>query len=354
MIAGHGDDLYRYGASIALNFSSNVYHAVDHTGLYAFLSGRMETVASYPEPEPYALERQLALRLALPAESVCATNGATEAIYLIAQAFRDCRSAVLAPTFSEYADACRIHGHRVEYIRSLEAIPPDAETVWLCNPNNPTGTVTEVSGLKQAIEARPDVCFIIDQSYAFFTLKPVLSPREAAAYPNVILLHSMTKCYAIPGLRLGYFTACAPLVRKIRGGRMPWSVNALAAEAGRYLLENGLPGMPEMSRCLAGRERLARRIGALGIFCPLPSDTHFFLVRIGQESADENEKNPDGGRTAPALKTYLATEEGMLIRDASNFYGLDDRYFRIAAQTDPENDRLAEALGRWLEKTKTR
>ena len=214
MIEGHGDDSYKYKGKIKANFSSNVYNAVDHAGLKEYLSRRMDAVASYPEPEPYSLERSLGCRLDIPPESVCATNGATEAIYLIAQTFRDSRTAVVAPTFSEYADACRIHGHRVEYIRSLHEIPREIHTVWLCNPNNPTGTVTDKDFLKDIVSSRPDIYFIIDQSYEHFTLKPVFSAREAAVYPNVILLHSMTKRYAIPGLRLGYFTASVSLARK--------------------------------------------------------------------------------------------------------------------------------------------
>ena len=349
MIEGHGDDSYKYKGGIKANFSSNVYNAVDHTGLKKYLSRRMNVVASYPEPGPYSLERLLGCRLDIPSECVCATNGATEAIYLIAQTFRDSRTAVLVPTFSEYADACRIHGHKVEYIRSLRKIPRGIRTVWLCNPNNPTGTVTDKDFLKEVVLSHPDTYFIIDQSYEDFTLQPVFSAREAAGYPNLILLHSMTKHYAIPGLRLGYFTACEPLAYKIRGNRMPWSVNALAVEAGRYLLENGLPDLPDLAVYLSERERLARRVEGLGAFCPLPSDTHFMLVRIGRRSGSCREKE---WRTAAVLKEYLATEEGILIRDASNFYGLDERFFRIAAQTPQENDYLVEGLARWLEKYK--
>lgn len=119
MINGHGDDAYRYTA-IRANFSSNVYHWVNHDGLNRYLSGCLSCIRSYPEPEPYALAAELAQLHGVSPEEVCVTNGATEAIYLIAQAFRGSHSAVWIPTFSEYADACRLHGHRVEGISSLE------------------------------------------------------------------------------------------------------------------------------------------------------------------------------------------------------------------------------------------
>ena len=74
--------------------------------------------------------------------------------------------------------------------------------LWLCNPNNPTGTVIEKAYLKELITRNPQVCFVIDQSYEFFTVQPLFSPDEAVDFPNVLLLHSMTKRYAVPGLRL--------------------------------------------------------------------------------------------------------------------------------------------------------
>ena len=112
MIEGHGDDAYKYKA-IKINFSSNVYNHVDHSGLHQHLFQQMESIRTYPEPEPYSLEKVLAKRFHLSSEEVCVTNGATEAIYLIAQTFRNQISAILMPTFSEYADACRLHGHKV-------------------------------------------------------------------------------------------------------------------------------------------------------------------------------------------------------------------------------------------------
>ena len=96
MIDGHGDDAYKYGQKIRINFSSNVYNHVNHNGLREHLYHRMESIRSYPEPEPYSLEQALAHSLHLSdGKEVCVTNGATEAIYLIAQTFRGKNSAIL-------------------------------------------------------------------------------------------------------------------------------------------------------------------------------------------------------------------------------------------------------------------
>lgn len=336
MIEGHGDDLYKYGKKIVSNFSSNVYNRIDHSGLYQRLNERLSTICSYPEPMPYSLESEIARRYSLTPRQVCVTNGATEAIYLIAQVFQGRISAVLGPTFSEYADACRVHRHKVKPFYSLDALPEDAELVWICNPNNPTGEVRNKEDLKALVDSHPDKLFIFDQSYKYFTLKSLLGIKEAASFPNVILLHSMTKQYAIPGLRVGYFTASEGLTDDVRCRRMPWSVNSLAIEAAKYLLEEGDGISADIPQLLAERERLTNLLLATGMLEIWPTDTHYMLIKLRM------------GKAA-ALKDFLAVNHGILIRDASNFEGLDERFFRIATQTPEENDKLVKAISEWME-----
>lgn len=272
---------------------------------------------------PYSLESEIARRYSLTPRQVCITNGATEAIYLIAQVFQGRISAVLGPTFSEYADACRVHRHKVKPFYSLDALPEDAELVWICNPNNPTGEVRNKEDLKALVDSHPDKLFIFDQSYEYFTLKSLLGIKEAASFPNVILLHSMTKQYAIPGLRVGYFTASKGLTDDVRCRRMPWSVNSLAIEAAKYLLEEGDGISADIPQLLAERERLTNLLLATGMLEIWPTDTHYMLIKLRM------------GKAA-ALKDFLAVNHGILIRDASNFEGLDERFFRIATQTPEE------------------
>lgn len=336
MIEGHGDDLYKYGKKIVSNFSSNVYNRIDHSGLYQRLNERLSTICSYPEPMPYSLESEIARRYSLTPRQVCVTNGATEAIYLIAQVFQGRISAVLGPTFSEYADACRVHRHKVKPFYSLDALPEDAELVWICNPNNPTGEVRNKEDLKALVDSHPDKLFIFDQSYEYFTLKSLLGIKEAASFPNVILLHSMTKQYAIPGLRVGYFTASEGLTDDVRCRRMPWSVNSLAIEAAKYLLEEGDGISADIPQLLAERERLTNLLLATGMLEIWPTDTHYMLIKLRM------------GKAA-ALKDFLAVNHGILIRDASNFEGLEERFFRIATQTPEENDKLVKAISEWME-----
>ena len=334
MIDGHGDDGYKY-ARIRANFSSNVYGGMDHTAFYAWLGRRMGCVRSYPEPEPYSLERELAARYDVDPACVCVTNGATEGIYLVAQAFRESGSAILIPTFSEYADACRMHAHRVHYLFSLDYLPSESRLVWLCNPNNPTGEVRDLQRLRELVGRHPERLFVIDQSYEAFTDKELFEVKEAAAYPNVLLLHSLTKRFAIPGLRLGFVTGNGPLIDQLRACRMPWSVNALAIEAGRYLLRHAHYYPLCLADLLEERARVSASLERIGGVEVWPSDTHFLLARLRT------------GKAA-ALKEFLADEKGLLIRDASNMEGLDDAFFRLAVQQPEEDDDLISSIKEWI------
>jgi len=338
MLLGHGDDTYLY-KDIRLNFSSNVYNQFDHEGLFCYLSDRLDNVVTYPQPTPQSLESELSMMLGLTPEEVMVTNGATEGIYLIAQTFRHAKSTILQPTFSEYADACRLHEHELSSafdLKGLSSLASNRSTlVWICNPNNPTGSVLPKDDIQELIERNQDNIFVIDASYAPFTLQPLLTPREAAQYPNVLMLHSMTKEFAIPGLRIGYVTGNETLLHQVKLQRMPWSVNQVAIDAAHYLLMHKDEYEFDLEALLSERQRMAQALTSLGVIDVWPSDTHILLchLRIGKASA---------------LKDYLARTHGILIRDASNFVSLDTSFFRIAVQTPPENDALLQSIIQWI------
>ena len=333
MINGHGDDIHLYDG-IRINFSSNIYNHFDHERLFCHLANQLDHVSNYPEPAPFGLEQSMAPLLGLQAEQLMVTNGATEAIYLIAQTFRRKRSAVITPTFSEYADACRMHDHQLNHIYNLSQVHNDYDIVWLCNPNNPTGSVIDKDDLTASIVAHPDILFVVDASYARFTQRPLITTSEAVFHSNLLMLHSLTKEYGIPGLRIGYVTGNASLLDDLRRQRMPWAVNQVAIDAAYYRLAHSDEYEFDLSALMSERERVSRQLMAIGGVIVWPSDTHILLCQltIGKASA---------------LKEYLVHEHGILIRDASNFAGLGPNYFRIAVQTPEENDELIEAIKQW-------
>ena len=325
MIDGHGDDLFRY-ANVKMNFSSNIYAHADLAGLEECLRQHVHLIGSYPEPSPRSLEKVIAKNLGIAPEEVMVTSGATDAIWLIAQAFRHRGTyKVFHPTFSEYEDACLAFGYVAH---------PDASLCWLCNPNNPTGEVFSEKKVQEL--AKRHELLVVDQSYEDYTLARMIPAKDAVRCDNVLQIRSLTKSNAIPGLRLGYITAPSPIVDLLRGQYRPWAVNALAIEAGKWLLDHGSTAIPDLSVYLHEAQRLRTMLEGVPSIDVMETQTNFMLCRMKMG-------------TAADLKDYLANEHGMLIRDAANFKGLDARHFRVAAQSPMENDALVAAVSKYME-----
>lgn len=332
MIYGHGDDTYRYGEKVKVNFSSNIYQKADLTELKQYLATRLDAIGNYPEPEPKELEELIAEKLEIPASMVMVTNGANEAIYLIAQLYRGWASVIPQPTYTEYADACRMFDHIVSYERTDELnILPEDRIYWICNPDNPTGNVMLKQLLAYVIKKHPRYLHVIDQSYADYTLQPMLKPKELLDCYNVMILHSLSKKYCIPGLRLGYMTASPIIIERLRDIRQPWTVNTLAIEAGKWLIKNDPKVIPDIEGYIAEAQRLRDELQAIDGIMVMDTKTHYMLVNIDWTTSLE-------------LKNWLIENHGILIRDASNFHGLDTHCFRVAAQSPEENDALINAI----------
>ena len=332
MIYGHGDDTYRYGEKVKVNFSSNIYQNADLTELKQYLTTRLDAIGNYPEPEPKELEELIAEKLEIPASMVMVTNGANEAIYLIAQLYRGWASVIPQPTYTEYADACRMFDHIISYERTDELnILPEDRIYWICNPDNPTGNVMLKQLLAYVIKKHPRYLHVIDQSYADYTLQPMLKPKELLDCYNVMILHSLSKKYCIPGLRLGYMTASPIIIERLRDIRQPWTVNTLAIEAGKWLIKNDPKVIPDIKDYIAEAQRLHDELQAIDGIMVMDTKTHYMLVNIDWTTSLE-------------LKNWLIENHGILIRDASNFHGLDAHCFRVAAQSPEENNALINAI----------
>lgn len=330
MIDGHGDDWLEQG-TLRANFSSNVYTHADLRGLREHLMAHFSLIGHYPEPEPQSLVRLLAGLHGISPGNVMVTSGATQAIYLVAQCYAGARSYIMnPPTFQEYEDACRLYRH--EMVESMG----EADLVWLCTPNNPTGACLSIPQIMEVLARMPrHAVLVLDQSYEDFAPVASLSPQEVVAQGRVIGIRSFTKRYAIPGLRIGWVAASGSLVSRLRQFVQPWSVNAISTEAVRYFLSSHADPLPPIPDLLSEARRLQVALSRLEGLKVTPSLTHFMLLELEYGSASN-------------LKQYLLEKHRMLIRDASNFKGLRAGHFRICAQTPAEDDALVSALKEYL------
>ena len=332
MIFGHGDDTYRYGDKVKINFSSNIYQKADLRGLEDYLSQHLDAIRHYPAPVAQELEEMIANKLGVPNGMVMVTSGANEAIYLIAQLYHGWASIIPQPTYHEYEDACKMFGHLISYDRTdnLEILPQD-RIYWICNPDNPTGNVILKPLLMRIIKQNSRYLYVLDQSYADYTIQKVIKAKDIVNCYNAIIIRSLSKKYCIPGLRLGYLVASPIIIDRLRQIRQPWTVNTLAIEAGKYLMEHNPKVLPEMHIYLTEAQRLKSELQNIEGLMVMDTFTHYMLVNIDWATSLE-------------LKNWLIEHHGILIRDASNFHGLDDHCFRVAAQMPDENDALIAAI----------
>ncbi len=332
MIHGHGDDVYRAGQEVKANFSTNVWYGSDVSFFKKLLIERADVISHYPEPDAGSFRRAVAAYHGLRPEEVIAGNGATELFYLVAHAFAGSFTVLPVPSFTEYEDACALYDHSLRFIRKEEIgqLPDEARLMFICNPNNPDGTIWEEEEIVGLLESYPDLTVVVDESFIHFAPEARSVCKYLSAYPNLLIIRSMTKSYAIPGLRLGYMLGDASLIDFIACYKQPWTVNALAIETGKYLLEQGESLLPDARALLCRQQSFSTQIAAVPGFYPLPSRTSFFLVRTDYDAA--------------RLKQDLLERYGILIRNASNFRGLNRHYFRINTLTEEKNRTLIEAL----------
>ena len=331
MLFGHGDDHYNSQKEVKINFSSNVWHGADLRTLREHLNKRFYELTRYPEPDASSLKRLLAHCHEVEEDNIVVTNGSITAFYLLAQTWKGAKSAIAVPSFAEYEDACRLHGHEICFFPTscdLSGLSLEGQDFcWM--------------DLLALIEANRQTVFVIDQAYVAFTTEKLLKPSDVRDHPNLILIQSISKAHNIPGLRIGYLIASPEKVEQINRYIIPWSVNAIAVEAGKYILTHPEQYVLPLREWQHETACLIDQLNELGDLEALPTSVTFFLVRLKKG-------------TAAALKQYLWDHHGLLIRDASNFRSLDETYLRISAQTAAENRILVNAVREWLSDQKKR
>lgn len=328
-----------------IDFSTNLNPLGPPDWLGDAIASAMAGLTRYPDPGYQAARQAIARHEGVNPDQVLLTNGGAEAIFLAAGLHARCRAVIVEPSFSEYARACAAHGLAVT---SLQLAPPafdldparldsplrQADVLFLCRPNNPTGTLPPRPAMESLLDAaqRQEVTVVVDEAFIDFVDEPAaaltsLLPR----FDNLILLRSMTKLYTLPGLRLGYLLADAQTVRRLQTGQPPWSVNHLsAALVAPLLADSDFLGRTH-AWLREERPRLQAGLLSLGLEV-VPSRANFFLVRQGS-----------GPSAGDALLERLL-QAGILARHTHNFPGLDGGWLRLALRGPADNDRLLAAL----------
>lgn len=326
-------------AGEVLDFSVNSNPFGPPPGIKEALS--QVAIERYPDSSATGVRSALAGRLRVPPENIIVGNGSVELLRLAAMAYiRPADSAlVVQPTFGEYELACRIMGSRIvslplseetgfrldvaEMAKAVETHHP--RLIFLCNPNNPTGEYLEKPQVETIVQASPGSLLILDEAYLSFVDAPWPSVQLLSKNRNLVILRSMTKDYALAGLRLGYAVSSAEIIGCLEKVRPPWNVNAVAQKAALFAVANERYLDTCRGELARAKQFLTAELTRLGLTV-LPSRANFLLVKVG---------------AGKLLRSGLLKRK-ILVRDCASF-GLP-QHVRIAVRTLAECQRLINAL----------
>jgi len=355
MIIGHGGNIYKLAKDLGVtpaeitDMSSNLNPLGPPEGLMEHLASKLSTIVSLPEVDAGHIKGLLAEKYGISSSTILAGNGTTEFIYAIPRALGTKRALIVGPTYADYRDACEMYGAEADFLVSQKENafcmdPKDIaeaadgyDTVFLCNPNNPTGTMVAAEDIKAMAESRPDIRFVIDESYLPFACDSYAESTARYGLENVVVLNSMSKVFRIPGLRVGFLIASDVLIAEFSKYVLPWCVNAMAQAAVGYILSGGDAidtFLKETRAYIKGeKDRFVAALEKMPGIKPFGAETYFVICEL------------EAPNTAAALWTALA-EEAILIRDCTNFIGLEGEFVRFSLKDKETNTRLLEMLAK--------
>jgi threonine-phosphate decarboxylase len=310
------------------------------------LKNRLELLRYLPEVDGRSTARAIAGLLEVDESRVLAGGGTTQFIYTACKALDTRRALIVAPTYADYTDGCRVNGIEPAFFLTQEetgfqpdldrlaAVLSDYDTVFLCNPNNPTGRLADHAELVALCRAHAQVRFLIDESYLPFVPTGQDASMSRCCLDNVIVLWSTSKIFGMPGLRAGFLVAEPTVTASFQHFMQPWCVNTLAQEAIGFLghnLEAARAFIDRTRAYLADQGARFRQRLQGGPLLVHPSLTSYFLIRLPERIPAETVCQ------ALAAKRFL-------IRNCANFHGLSDRHIRIALKDEAANEAVARHL----------
>ena len=346
----HGGNIYklkRDNGIEVLDYSSNINPLGVPSSFKKAVIENFETLEKYPDIDYVELRTAIGNYNNCHIDNVVVGNGATEVLFLYMKAVKAKKVLIIAPTFAEYERAARAAGRDVKFFplskdfslneNMLLDFITDEDVVVMCNPNNPTGKFQNLEKIKKLADflERKNKKLFIDEAFIEFVDDWKDKTAFLLKHKNVFILRALTKFFALPGVRLGYgLTYDEAILNEIKNIREPWSVNGVAEIAGKTMLLDTLY-IHETENWIK-KEKLwfYEELCEIDNIEVTPTETNFILVKLLNDNAKSFRKK--------------MIENGVLVRDASNFMFLDESYIRLAIKDRKKNEQVLEALRRVL------
>ncbi len=343
---GHGGNIHRLarerppGSKALLDFSANINPLGPPTWLRALVNRRLSMLVHYPDPDCHDLVAAIGKRYRVPTSWVIPANGTTELLYLLPRLLQPRPVVLPVPSYIDYYQVFARNGFPIRFWQLDEAngfaVDIDrlgeslrgGELVLFGNPANPAGSLAPDAAILALAERCPGTLFIIDEAFHDFTAD---FQTVGGRLDNLLTLNSLTKFFALPGLRIGFGLFPPAIAADLSSEMPPWSVNALAQEVAVRALDDDDYCRQSRLYCREQRREFQQRLAALPAVTVYDSAANYVLLKL-QGSVDGE------------LLYQRLLENGFVIRRCGNYRGLDQRFVRVAVRNRAENDRLAEAM----------
>ena len=356
----HGGNVYKVAherhipVDRIVDFSANINPLGPPAVVRRAIRLALKQIVHYPDPDCRQLRQALAQQCGVDPDMILVGNGSTELIHLVPRALAIKSALIIGPTFEEYARALMDAGGTVQYVharredrfrppvkeilRELSVKRTSIDAVFLCNPNNPTGQVFTKPAMRELADAmeRRQSWLIVDEAFIDYCQEQS-AVSMLKDHPRMVVLRSLTKFYAMPGLRIGYLLGASKVVDQLKERQPPWSVNSLAQEVSCAILRDHAYAIKSRACMEKERSRFIKGLRSLPGVRIYPSAANFVLIELPAWTS--------AGMTADRLASRR-----LLVRDCSSLPGLSAYMIRVAVRTGKENRRLLTALGAWLKK----
>lgn len=342
---GHGANvneiaqIYNIDPKDIIDFSSNINPKVV-PDLDKYILKGLENCKGYPDINYTNLKNNISEYIGLNSDFIIPGNGATEIIYLLMKSI-DKRLAILNPTFSEYGRSASLSGLDVlnldldsknEFsidIKQIEENINKFDSLFVCNPNNPNGKVKDLTELLNLMKQHNKLLIVDETFMEFVGLEEKYSlVKYVEEYKNLFILKAVTKFFGLPGLRLGYgLTSNIKIIENIYKYKEPWTINSFADTLSNYIFKDSQYIKESKEYYIKERNYMLKELRNISGINVYDTDTNFILIKLNNRRSNE-------------IKVELLNKGNILVRDASNFIGLDDSYIRVAIKSHEENEIL--------------
>ena len=346
---GHGGNGKEISRKMGINyenivdFSANINPLGMPKSVKDAIINEIDQVEKYPDITYFELKQSISKFENIKEENIILGNGAAEVLFNIVRGINPKKVLILAPTFLEYEEATKsINGKIYYYILKesndfkiqediLDYIDEELDLIFICNPNNPTGVITSKELLLKILNKSKanNVNLLIDESFLDFIDENLSMIPYVDEYKNLIIIKSLTKLFALPGIRIGYGLLSNEILKDRINKIIPaWNINILAEIATKQALIDKSFIDKSIKFIHDEKEYLIKELRLIKNIHTYKSSVNFIFLKV------INKIN---------LKEELL-RRNILIRSCSNYVGLDENYYRLAVRTRKENSDLVKAL----------